>query len=137
MFSSKIRSTSNLFFFLGSYWNIDCKGVSRFAGWSKEILNIKWILIFLGSWSLRMAGPGFIIIIKGPIFLWSSFLLGRIVRRFYINKYALSLTSRPSILWSAFILFIFIVASLLGFLILIIMSLLILFYKCCFVVVNF
>ena len=45
-----------------------------------------------------MAGPGFAIIIKGPIFLWSNFLLGRVVRRFYVNRYALSLISRPLIL---------------------------------------
>ena len=72
--------------------------MSGLAKWSKKILNIGWILAFLGNWSLRMAGPGFIIIVKGSIFLWSSFLLGRVVRRFCINRYTLSPTFRLSIL---------------------------------------
>ena len=45
-----------------------------------------------------MAGPGFAMIMKGPIFLWSSFLLGRVIRRFCVDRYALSPTSRFSIL---------------------------------------
>ena len=79
MFSFRIYLTSNSFFSFGLYWNVDCKGVSGLAGWSKETLNIRWILIFFSSWSLRMAGPGFTIIIKGLIFLWSNFLLEWIV----------------------------------------------------------
>ena len=46
----------------------------------------------------RIAGPGFATIMKGPTFLWSNFLLGRVVRRFCVDRYALSPTSRPSIL---------------------------------------
>ena len=61
------------------------------------MLNIKWILASFGNWSLRMVGPGFIIIIKGFIFLWSSFLLGRVVRRFCVDRYTLSPTFRFSI----------------------------------------
>ena len=137
MFSFRIRSTSNSFSSCGSYQNVDYNGVSGFIGWSRVTLNTKWILVFFGNWSLCMAGPDFAIIIKGPIFLWSSFLFKRIVRKFCVDRYALSFTSRPLILWSALILFALMVASLLGFLVLIIISLLILFYGRCFVVVNF
>ena len=97
------------------------------------MLNIKCILISLSSWSSLVKNFNFLIIRNSPFFFRPSFLLGRVVRKFFVVRYVLSLFSRPLIPGSALICCVFRNVSSLGRVVFVIFTCLL---NICLIIVN-